>query len=181
VAVLEEGDSSPWIDDISTPGRETLDQLAERALDDALLVVGEATWGELHRERHTHPMGQSRWLQRLFGFNLGPYPSPGGPNTVRPDDYRKWSALDSTSWSPPWLAEYGPSERYVAHVGPEGPEAWFLIPTGQSGNPFSRNYRDLNVRWRAGDLVPVPLDRERFVRRAVRQIRIVPARTGDSE
>ncbi len=181
VAVLEEGDASPWIDDISTPGRETLDELTERALDDALQAVGDATWGELHRERHTHPLGQSRWLQRLFGFNLGPYPSPGGPNTVRPDDYRKWSALDSTSWSPPWLAEYGPSERYVAHVSPEGLEAWFLIPTGQSGNPFSRNYRDLNDRWRAGDLVPVPLDRERFVSRAVRQIRLVPARTSDSE
>ena len=181
VAVLEEGDSSPWIDDISTPGRETRDELAERALDDALLAVGKKTWGELHRERHTHPLGHSRWLQRLFGFNVGPYPSPGGPNTLRPDDYRKWSALDSTSWSPPWLSEYGPSERFVARVGPEGPEAWFLIPTGQSGNPFSRNYRDLNDRWRAGELIPVPLDRERFVRRAVRQIRIVPARTSGSE
>jgi len=180
VAVLEAGDSSPWIDDVSTPRRETRDELAERALDDALLAVGDKTWGELHRELHTHPLGHSRWLQRLFGFNVGPYPSPGGPHTLRPDDYRKWSALDSTSWSPPWLSEYGPSERYVVRVGREGPEAWFLIPTGQSGNPFSRNYRDLNDRWRAGDLIPVPLDRERFVRRAVRQIRIVPARTTGS-
>jgi penicillin amidase len=181
MSVLDEGDSSPWIDDIRTPARETLNELAARAVDDALAAVGEATWGELHRERHTHPLGQSRWLQRLFGFSVGPYPSPGGPNTVRPDDYRKWSALDSTSWSPPWLSEYGPSERFVVRLDAEGPRARFLIPTGQSGNPFSRNYRDLNDRWRAGELIEVPLERERFARRSVRQIRVAPARVNGAE
>ena len=181
MAVLDEGDSNPWVDDVRTPARETLDDLAARAMTDALSAVGEATWGDLHSERHAHPMGRNRWLQRLFGFSIGPYPSPGGPNTVRPDDYRKWDALDSRSWAPPWLSEYGPSERFIAEVGPEGPVGRFLIPTGQSGNPFSRNYRDLNDRWRAGELVQVPLERERFIRRSVRQIRIVPARGNGSE
>jgi penicillin amidase len=181
MAVLDEGDSNPWVDDVRTPARETLDELAARAMDDAAAAVGVKTWGELHRERHTHPMGQSRWLQRLFGFSVGPHPSPGGPNTVRPDDYRKWSALDSTSWSPPWLSEYGPSESFIARLDPDGPEARFLIPTGQSGNPFSRNYRDLNDRWRAGELLEVPLERERFIRRSVRQIRVVPARDNGAE
>ena len=181
MAVLEEGDASPWIDDVRTPERETLDQLAARAMDDAAAAVGDASWGELHRERHTHPLGRSRWLQRLFGFSIRPYPSPGAPNTVRPDDYRKWDALDETSWSPPWLSEYGPSERFIAEFGPEGPVGRFLIPTGQSGNPFSRHYRDLNERWRAGELVEVPLERARFGRRSVRQFRIVPARVNGDE
>jgi penicillin amidase len=181
VAVLDEGDSNPWIDDVRTPRRETLDELSTRAMRDALEAVGQATWGELHRERHTHPMGRNRWIQRLFGFSVGPYPSPGGPNTVRPDDYRRWEALDSTSWSPPWLSEYGPSERFIAELGPDGPTGRFLVPTGQSGNPFSRNYRDMNDRWRAGELLEVPLERERFVQRSVRQIRIAPARANGAE
>ena len=100
---------------------------------------------------------------------------------MRPDDYRKWSALDSTSWSPPWISEYGPSERFIAEVGPEGPVGRFLIPTGQSGNPFSRSYRDLNERWRTGDLVEVPLERSRFRRRSVRQFRVVPDRVNGDE
>ena len=181
ISVLDEGDSSPWIDDVRTSERESLDDLAERAMRDAVAAVGEATWGELHRERHVHPIGRNRWLQRLFGFSIGPYPSPGGPNTVRPDDYRKWEALDSTSWSPPWISEYGPSERFIAELGPDGPVGRFLIPTGQSGNPFSRHYRDLNDRWRAGELVDVPLERERFIQRSVQQIRIVPARVDETE
>lgn len=181
ISVLDRGDDSPWVDDIRTPAAETLDELAARAMTDALAAVGDATWGELHRERHTHALGQSRWLQRLFGFSVGPYPASGGPNTVRPDDYRRWSALDSTSWFPPWLSEYGPSERFVAELSPDGPRGRFLIPTGQSGNPFSRNYRDLNARWQAGELIEVPLDRARFVRRSVRQLRIVPARVNGEE
>jgi penicillin amidase len=181
MAVLDEGDSNPWVDDVRTPEAETLHQLAGRAMRDAVLAVGDGTWGELHRERHAHPLGRDRRLQRLFGFTVGPYPSPGGPNTVRPDDYRKWEALDSTSWSAPWISEYGPSERFIVELGPDGPRGRFLIPTGQSGNPFSRNYRDLNERWRSGDLVEVPLERDRFMRRSVRQIRIVPARENGSE
>jgi penicillin amidase len=171
MSVLDQGDASPWIDDVRTPETENLDGLAEQAMRDALLAA--------------HPIGKNRWLQRLFGFSIGPYPSPGGPNTVRPDDYRKWEALDSTSWSPPWVSEYGPSERFIAELGPDGPTGRFLIPTGQSGNPFSRHYRDLNDRWRSGELVEIPLERERFIRRSVRQIRrqirIVAARVNGSE
>jgi penicillin amidase len=176
LAVLEEGDANPWVDDVRTPERETLTALAERAMEDAAAAVGDATWGELHRERHVHPMGRDPWIQRLFALSIGPYPSPGGPNTVRPDDYRKWSRLDSTSWSPPWLSEYGPSERFIAEVGPDGPVGRFLIPTGQSGNAFSPHYRDMNERWRTGELIEIPLERERYRPRAVRQFRIVPVR-----
>jgi penicillin amidase len=179
LAVLEEGDASPWVDDVTTPDRETIDGLADVAWRDATAAIGEATWGELHGERHAHPLGQSPWLQRFIGFHIGPDPSPGGPNTVRPDDYRKWFRLDSTSWSPPWISEYGPSERFVARLEPDGPQGWFLIPTGQSGNPFSPHYRDFHRYWQSGELVHVPLDRERAVDRAIRRLTLLPATERD--
>jgi penicillin amidase len=174
LAVLEEGDGNPWVNDVRTGSGERLSQLADQALRDALRVTGGSTWGRLHAERHAHPLGSNRWLQRLFGFQLGPYPSGGGPNTVRPDDYRRWDKLDSTSWTPPWTSEYGPSERFIALLNPNGIEGYFLLPTGQSGNPFSRHYRDMNGRWRDGDLIVVPLDRESAARRAVRQFMLAP-------
>ncbi len=172
--VLEEGDANPWVDDVGTAQVETLDYLAERALEDAFSAVGNATWGDLHAERHTHPLGGNEWLDRLFGFAVGPHPSPGGPNTVRPDDYRKWDSLDSTSWTPPWTSEYGPSERFVVVLEPEGAQGWFLIPTGQSGNPFSRHYRDMNDLWRDGRLIQLPLRREDGIRRSVRRFTLIP-------
>lgn len=171
---LEEGDGNAWIDDVSTPALETLEQLEDRAMEDALSVTGGATWGELHQERHTHPLGSVSWLNRLLGLDIGPYPSSGGPNTLRPDDYRVWAALDSGSWTPPWMSEYGPSERFVAEVLPDRIVGRFLIPTGQSGNPLSGHYRDMNPRWRAGDLIDVPLDQTSAIARSVNTFTFVP-------
>jgi penicillin amidase len=133
-----------------------------------------ATWGELHQERHAHPLGSARWLERILGLNVGPYASEGGPNTLRPDDYRIWTALDEGSWTPPWTSEYGPSERFVAEIAPDGIRAGFLIPTGQSGNPLSPHYRDLNDRWRGGDLVELPLDPASASARAERTLTFQP-------
>ncbi len=171
---LEEGDGNPWIDDVSTPEVETLEQLEERALEDAIRVTAGATWGKLHTERHPHPLGSVGWLNRLLGLQIGPYASGGGPNTLRPDDYRVWAALDAGSWTPPWTSEYGPSERFVADVSPEGIHGRFLLPTGQSGNPLSEHYRDMNQRWRAGELVDVPLDAESARARSVNTFVLEP-------
>lgn len=169
-----ESEGGPWVDDVSTPEVETLSTLEERAMGDAVRVTGGATWGELHQERHAHPLGSAIWLERVLGLNVGPYPSEGGPNTLRPDDYRIWTSLDEGSWTPPWISEYGPSERFVAEVAPDGIRAGFLLPTGQSGNPLSPHYRDLNDRWRGGDLVELPLDEPSAFARAERTLIFQP-------
>ena len=126
-------------------------------------------WGDVHQERHFHPLGTNDWLDRLFGFDVGPYPSPGGPNTVRPDSYQMWEDLDPAGPAPPWTSEYGPSERLVVEMRPDGPRARLLLPTGQSGNPFSPHYRDMNEAWREGELAAVGLeeDGEREVARTM--------------
>lgn len=156
--VLEEGDTSPWVDDLATADhRETLTELEDLAMAEALARVEGRRWGDVHSERHAHPLGTSAWLDRLFGFHVGPHPSPGGPNTVRPDAYQMWSRLGAGGPTPPWTSEYGPSQRLVVEMTAAGPRGRLLIPTGQSGNPFSPHYRDMNAPWRAGDLAPVRL------------------------
>lgn len=173
--VAEEGDPAGWADDVTTAERETLPGLEERALGDAVDATGLAPWGELHRERSAHPLGRVEWLDRLLGFHVGPYPSPGGPRTVRPDDYLRWQPVDTVSWRPPWTNEYGPSQRLVVSLGPGPPAGRVLLPTGQSGNPLDEHYRDMSRRWRGdGELVELPLDRERVENRAVRRMRLEP-------
>jgi penicillin amidase len=176
LVVLDEGDENPWVDDVTTASTETLAELEEQALVDALAAIDGRAWGQLHFERNAHPLGNVSWLQSLFGFDVGPYPVEGGPNTVRPDDYRRWGRLDSTSWMPPWISEYGSSERFVAELGQERSTGYFLLPTGQSGNPFSDHYRDMNDRWRGGELIEVPLSRIQAQRRARRQLNLIPDR-----
>jgi penicillin amidase len=159
--VLDEGDRSPWVDDVSTPDHvETLSELEELAMVRAIEKIDNRRWGDLHQERHVHPLGTSALLERLFGFDVGPYPSPGGPNTVRPDAYGMWQSLDPGGPTPPWTSEYGPSERLVVEMTPGGPRGQLMLPTGESGNPFSPHYRDMNDAWRGGELTRVSLDAE---------------------
>lgn len=179
--VLEER-GGPWADDVGTDTLEELAGLEERAMREALRLAAGRAWGELHRERSVHLLGGNRWLDRLLGLNVGPYPGPGGPHTVRPDDPGLWSPLDSTSWRPPFTSEYGPSERFVAEMGPAGSVGHFLLPTGQNGNPLSRHYRSMAPRWRRSELVPVPIDPEAARERAVDTLRLLPGavRSGSS-
>ncbi|MFQ5745898.1 MAG: penicillin acylase family protein [Gemmatimonadota bacterium] len=171
---IEREDQGAWVDDVRTPDRERFADLAERALVDALRVTEGRTWGELHVERNGHALGRVRWLERLLDLDVGPYPSTGGPNTVRPDDYGRWNALDSTSWRPPWISEYGPSERFIARLSEAGARGWFILPTGQNGNPFSAHYRDMSPRWREGRFIPLSLDSVAVERRAARRFTLTP-------
>ncbi len=180
--VVEGDGDGGWVDDVTTDSVETLEGLEERALRDAVDATGLRPWGELHRERHTHPLGRKAWLERVFGFHVGPHPSPGAPRTVRPDDYRRWRSLDSASWRPPWTGDYGPSERLVVSLGPGPPTAGVLLPTGQSGLPFSPHYRDMSRRWRdGGGLAPLPLDSAAVETVTVDRLELVPAPGGRAE
>ena len=157
--MLEEGDApgtqlSLWADDVRTPGIETLAQLEEEAARTAAGLSG-VRWGEARFERSAHPLGNVKMLDRLFSFHVGPYPARGGPYTLRAADRSSWSPLDSTSWSVPWIGEAGVSQRFVARMAPQAPRGYFFLPTGQSGNPLDRHYRDMAARWGDGFLVEI--------------------------
>ncbi|MCZ0934033.1 MAG: penicillin acylase family protein [Gemmatimonadetes bacterium] len=149
--IVETGDSA-WIDDARTPGVERLEALEEEAARTAAVAPGGA-WGEVHRERSAHPLGTVAWLDRLFGFHVGPYPSRGGPHTVRPDAPSLRSRLDSTAWKFPVVSEYGPSSRFVARAAPSDMAGYFLLPTGQAGNPLDPHYRDMGAVWTGSPLI----------------------------
>ncbi len=159
VQMLEEGDApgsqlALWADDVRTPETETLVQWEEEAARTAAAWT-DAGWGEAHVERSAHPLGSVAWLDRLFSFHVGPYPARGGPYTLRASDRSLWSPLDSTSWNPPWTGETGVSQRFVARMDPYAPQGYFFLPTGQSGNPLDRHYRDMAARWAEGFLVEI--------------------------
>lgn len=149
--IVETGDSA-WIDDARTPEVERLEALEEEAARTAA-VAPASSWGEVHHERSAHPLGTVAFLDRLFGFHVGPYPSRGGPHTVRPDAPSLRARLDSTAWKFPVVSEYGPSARFVARAAPGDMAGYFLLPTGQAGNPLDLHYRDMGAVWTESQLI----------------------------
>jgi penicillin G amidase len=164
-AVLERG-QGPWVDDVTTPEAEVLDSLSADALREAVRTVGGKTWGQLHVTRIDHPLGVVAPLDRVLGLNIGPFPNGGSGNTVNVAGYG--------GRRPPYVNAYGPSQRHVVDLGAVDDEGGFVIPTGQSGIPTSRHYRDQTPLWRTGRLWRIPLDREKAEARAVSRMVLRP-------
>jgi penicillin amidase len=164
-SILDRGDS-PWVDDVRTPRRETLAELSAAAMREAVRNTHRKRWGAIHRTRMDHALGRVNALDQALGLNIGPFPSGGSPNTVNVAGYG--------GTEPPFLNTYGPSERHVVDMADPDGSGGFVIPTGESGIPFSRHYRDQTPLWRTGRLWLIPLDRARASARAVSRMTLRP-------
>ncbi|MHB0707007.1 penicillin acylase family protein [Roseomonas mucosa] len=101
-------------------------------------------WGEAHRALFEHPL--LRYVPLLSRLTRISVPTPGDDQTVNRGGYRA-----------DFAHVHGAGLRLVADLAsPDGLLA--VIATGQSGNPLSRHWSDLNAAWAAGH--PLRLGRE---------------------
>lgn len=127
--ILEEP-TEDWYDDITTPARETLGFLINRALREALVryhrLDAARTWA-------TYRPVNIRHLSYFDGFSRLGVVSGGCADCV--------NSLKG---------EHGPSWRMVVALGRHGPKAMGIYPGGQSGNPGSPRYDEFVADWAAG-------------------------------
>jgi penicillin amidase len=133
--------NSPWFD---------LRALARRAMDSALVHGADAPWGRAHHTVMAHPLGAVALLNKVFGFNVGPFPNGGDTYTL--------DVAVTPGRQPPFSSDYGPSLRHVVDFGDVDGSGGFILPTGESGHSLSGHYRDQTARWRTGRLWIVPVD-----------------------
>lgn len=141
---------SPWFDDARTTEREDLSVIARRAMDSVLARGAPRPWGKVHTHTQDHPLGAVPLLGWLVGFDVGPLHLGGGNWTV--------NVCPASGYTPPYTCTEGPSMRHVVDFGDVDGAGGFILPTGQSGNPRSRHYRDQTTRWINGGLWIVPVD-----------------------
>ncbi len=149
---------------------EAFRALAVRAAIEADSLAGGRDWGELHTVRSAHALSSSPLLERLLGLDVGGVPAGGSPTTVNVSQY--------DGGTTPIRAAYGPSQRHVVDLGDVDGAGGFILPTGQSGLPFDRHYRDQWPRWLAGGLWRIPLDPSEASPRAVHRLLLRPAQSG---
>lgn len=90
------------------------------------------TWNRVHTLEHAHPIGQVEALRSFF--NVGPFPVNGTREVINnmyfpytEDGYNRVSS--------------GPSTRRIIDFS-DVENSMSILPTGQSGNPFSEHYED---------------------------------------
>lgn len=129
---LQRDSAYRFIDDISTPGKETLEDVLASSLSgitdslDHLQVSGNLAWERAKDTRIKH------LLKVIEPFNRLHVPVGGGKGIINAA-----------------APEHGPSWRMVVEMT-DGIEAYGIYPGGQSGNPGSRYYDNSIDDWAAG-------------------------------
>ena len=156
-SALLQKEGSRWWDDVSTPDRESRTVVVTRALNESVAALekqlgGDMSgwrWKRVHSIEHRHPLGV---LPVMGGyFNVGPFPVPGGQETINNLDF----PLDSTGL---YKVVSGPALRRVIDLG-DLASRFSVNPTGQSGHFMSRHYDDQSRMFAEGGKRPEHLRR----------------------
>jgi len=135
-----------WCDDVRTPQVETCAALRTASLARAVAFLGKRLgpdpsgwqWERLHHAVFPHNVfHEVGLLRRFFDLEIG---QGGDVSTVNVGSFAQDGSFDMTD---------GPSYRQIVDLADPG-HSRFVQTTGQSGNVFSRHYRDLLPEWRAG-------------------------------
>jgi penicillin G amidase len=97
-------------------------------------------------------------------FNKGPYSVRGHGMTLNKGQY---------SWHRPFEMDLGPSIRRIVDFSTTG-RSLSVLPTGQSGNPFSANYGDQTDLWLEGRYRFVYQDSTFFQQTSYQTMRLIP-------
>ncbi|MRK00768.1 penicillin acylase family protein [Aeromicrobium sp. S22] len=153
VSGLLDKPGSHWWDDVSTPEKESRDQILATAMQDArdeLTMIqsrnpSQWRWGTMHKLELVNPtLGDSGvgLVDKLF--NRGPYRVGGGGGIV---DATSWDATEG------YEVTSVPSMRMIVDLADLDRSRWIQL-TGASGHAFHDHYVDQQERWRKGETVP---------------------------
>jgi penicillin amidase len=144
-----------WCDDRRTEARiETCLAMAAEALDTAATELASRSgrdiaglrWGEAHAAVNEHrPLSGVGWLAGVFELRT---PFPGDTYTVNV------GAL-SHRVDAPFTTRHAASLRAVYDLGALGSNSFWVLPTGQSGSPFSEFYASMLPLWRDVRYLPM--------------------------
>ena len=149
--------NSPWWDDVRTDLKEgpalVLGIALLKAYEDLEIALGPDVehwrYDRLHTATHQHAMTDvpvlGDWL------NVGPFGLPAAKDALCKYEFKLKKAVDYTIFS-------GPSKRIgIDFADVDGAES--ILPTGQSGNPFSAFYDNQAPLYHAGEFRKMRMDR----------------------
>lgn len=139
-----------WWDDITTKNK------VESKEDIVIKSIGEAytslikdfgpnhknwTWDKVHSVEFEHPIGKVKALRSFF--NVGPFPVEGSREVINNMSF----PYDASGF---YKVASGPSTRRIIDFA-NIDESVSILPTGQSGNPFSSHYKDQTAMYLKGE------------------------------
>ncbi len=141
IAAQTANETSPWWDNILTKvvteSRETiLTNSFQKTIAHLQNKLGQDfttwTWNRVHTVEHKHPLGEVATLRSYF--NVGPYEISGSNEVIN-------NLAFTFTKEGNHEVKAGPSTRRIIDFS-DVENSVSILPTGQSGNPFSKHYDD---------------------------------------
>lgn len=173
---------SSFFDNIQTPEQESRPRIILQSMEEAVGWLRqrygtepfEWRWEQLHTLTLQPPLfgkaaerpGASQTLRLIVNnlLNKGPYPAKGHGMSLNNGEYH---------WNTPYKMVLGPSIRRIVDLG--NPDYTLsILPTGQSGNPFSAFYGDQTENWLEGQYKFLYRDRSFFNQTQYQTMTLVP-------
>lgn len=169
-------------DDITTPERETKSDMILKSMQDAILFLSDSLgqesedwrWEQIHTLTLRPPLFAEAAADpnapkslTLIVNNLlskGPYQVDGHGMSVDNAQY---------SWNKPYEMVLGPSIRRIVDLSNLS-SVQTIIPTGQSGSPFSDHFGDQTEMWLNGQYRTLYQDSSLFNEADLRTTRLIP-------
>jgi penicillin G amidase len=120
-------------------------------------------WGKLHYNQPPHALADAVDASTRALFTVGPRPTGGSAYTPNQSAYRVNDFLRTN----------GPSFRLVVDIGNWDNSRAVNMP-GQSGDPASPHYRDLEPLWTHGDYFPLLYSRGKIEKATELKIELTP-------
>ncbi|MEO7977830.1 penicillin acylase family protein [Flavobacterium sp.] len=169
IAKQIENKNSLWWDNIKTKNvKETRDEIVSKSFHEAVSSlqkqlgnsVSDWNWGKIHTVEHEHPMGKVAALRKLF--NVGAFASPGSNEVIN-------NQFFGYNEDGKYYVKGGPSTRRIVDFS-DIENSWSILPTGQSGNPFSKHYDDQAKMFNEGKFRKMKLNKEEIVKTSTKLV-----------
>ncbi|MDH3228428.1 MAG: penicillin acylase family protein [Alphaproteobacteria bacterium] len=145
--------------------RSALERALERVASRLGHDIAGWRWGDLHRATFRHrTLGEIPVLSWLADLSI---PSDGGDHTVN------MGAVAAGNTAAPFRHIHGAGYRGIYDLS-DLAASRYMMPPGQSGNPFSRHYRDLLEPWRDGVYIRIAGSREEIAAAGYRRLVLTP-------
>ncbi|MEN8138760.1 MAG: penicillin acylase family protein [Bacteroidota bacterium] len=156
--MILENENSPWWNNIQTDNIQSASEIITSAFiksyQDLNAQLGndisQWKWGEVHQVTFKHPIGKMKPLDKIF--NIGPFPVASGKDALNKLGF----PLNSTGV---YNVTSGPSERITLDFS-DIKNSESIIPTGQSGNPFSDYYSNQTEKYLNGEYRKQRMDKD---------------------
>ena len=163
IAVQAKKTVSVWFDDVTTEPKETKLDIVQRSFINAISflenqlgdTVSLWSWSKVISAEHGHALAAGGETLRKI-FNVGPFSIDGGNEVIN----NQLFTLNETGI---YKVKAGPSTRRVIDFS-NIENSVSILPTGQSGNVFSKHYKDQAQKYVNGEFVKTILNKDEIER-----------------